>query len=1002
MISTAFQTAYSTLNLRQREAVEAVDGPVMVVAGPGTGKTQILTLRIANILARTDTAPENILALTFTESAAANMRQRLADLIGPNGYYVEISTFHGYANRLIQEYPEYFPAIVGARNATDTDQIALIRAILEDGRYEKLKPLGDPFYYVDDIVRAITETKREGYDPAGFREALVQQRKDFDAVPDKIHEKGPYAGRMKLEYEKMLAAVEKNEELADTYAAYEQQLREHRLYDFEDMVLEVIRSFEAHPNFLLEAQEAAQYVLVDEHQDTNGAQNRLLELLASFHSHPNLFVVGDEKQAIYRFQGASLENFLYFQKKYPDARLIYLEDNYRSTQSILDSAQSLIEHNAATIRAPLVARRTPGGPAKRIGVVGAASLDAEHFFLATAIRDLLAAGTLPAEVAVLYRENRDADPIIETLERAGIPFGVESDRNILADPEIKKLLTLFEAIYRLGDETCLVNALHLDFFDIPALDVWKTLDLRIRKGYPSLYKLLSRPGVLQEAELSDPAKMEKAVKLLERWKRRSKNENFLAFFEEVIRESGFLEHILAAPGYFDKVGKLNSLFDEMKKTVGNRGEYGLGDFIAYLAILREHRVMLKARPVFQPDRVRLMTAHKAKGLEFDHVFITGARDGKWGNRRRSAKFKLPFHSSVEANALEKNEDERRLFYMALTRARKAAVILWSARDREGRSQVPSQFIAEIRDELKEEVRFEETETEAIARREAQFSPRRPAEPRLEDRAFLREVFRRRGFSATGLNNYLECPWKYFYLSLLRLPQTDTPQQMYGTAMHAGLQRFFSARAAGETVDKEFLIARFEESLGRMPLSSPERTRIAAQGRKVLSAYFDHYAADANYRVLTEYKVEGVVLAPDIVLTGKMDKLEFGDVPGEVTVVDYKVKRPESRNWIEGGTANSDGHFKRQLVFYKILLDGIPEKGLRMKAGVIDFVEPTARGTFKQERFEIAEQEAIELKAKITEVGGEILDLKFWDKTCGERDCVYCAFRQTKEDRTIPA
>ncbi len=987
MITKEFKNAYAKLNPRQKEAVDAIEGPVMVIAGPGTGKTGILALRAANILAKTDTAPENILALTFTESAAANMRERLVALIGSAGYYVDIATFHSYANRLIQEYPEYFPEITGSRNATDVDQISILREILTAGDFEELKPWGDKFFYVDDITASIKAVKQEGYGPAEYRKLVLLRRREAGKLRPRAGRAGR-PGRTKLAYEKALADIRKNAELAEIYAAYEAELRRRKLYDYEDMILIVSRALAGNKNFLLEAQEKAQYILVDEHQDTNGAQNRLLELLASFHPRPNLFVVGDEKQAIYRFQGASLENFLYFRKKYPRAKLVYLTDNYRSTQGILDSAQSLIEHNAATIRAPLKARLA--GRGRPVEIAETETPEGEYFHLAEEIKKLLAGGVPPAEIAVLYRENRDAEPAAEVLERAGIPVTIESDRNLLSDPDIQKLLRLLRAVDEFGDDEKLAAALHVDFLGIPPLDVWKLLSARAaRRGKPLLRLLSDRPA-LAEMELAAPDKLRGFLESLEHWRQASRNENLLVFFENFIRESGFLAHILKHPGYFEKTGKLNALFAEIKEAAGRRGDYTLRDFMAYLTILSEHRVPIRARAAYEPNRVRLMTAHRAKGLEFDYVFILDAADGKWGNKRRRQKIKLLFRTAVEASELEKNEDERRLFYMALTRARRHAVVLLCRRNADGRTTAPSQFLEEIRPELKTVNQVEETAEKAALRRDLQFAPRRDSGPRIADREFLRALFRERGFSVSALNNYLECPWKYFYVSLLRLPQAETPSQLYGSAVHAALQKFFAARAAGESADKKYLLARYAEALGRMPLAPGDAARLLKQGRAVLTAYHAHYSESWNYRTLTEYKIKGVALSPDVVLNGKLDKLEFAGAPDEVIVVDYKTKQPESRNWIEGKTASSRGDYFRQLVFYKVLLDG--EKKFRMKKGVIDFVEPNGRGFFKKEEFEISAAEAAELKKQILAAAEDILNLGFWSRTCGEADCEYCALR----------
>jgi len=338
-----FEELYKKLNNAQKEAVDAVEGPVMVVAGPGTGKTQILTLRIANILKKTQAEPENILVLTFTESAATNIRRRLTEIIGVPAYSVSISTFHGFANEIIKSNPESFPTILGANNLTEIDQFKIIEEIILKTDLGFLKTFGDPTYYIRDIIKAISDLKREGISPEEFRVLAEKDKKFFDSRDDIYHDYGAYKGKMKLEAEKDQKYISKNIELAVIYEKYQIELRRLKAYDFGDMILELYKQFKKDENLLRSIQEQYQYILVDEHQDTNNAQNKIVELIMSFHQNPNIFVVGDEKQAIFRFQGASLENFYYFKKIYPSAKLIYLTDNYRSGQVILDLADSLIQ-----------------------------------------------------------------------------------------------------------------------------------------------------------------------------------------------------------------------------------------------------------------------------------------------------------------------------------------------------------------------------------------------------------------------------------------------------------------------------------------------------------------------------------------------------------------------------------------------------------------------------------------------------------------------------------
>src|SRR3989344_4120023 len=270
-IRKTFDKLYKALNPAQKEAVDNIEGPAMVVAGPGTGKTQVLTLRIANILKRTDANPDSILALTFTESVAHNLRTRLVEIMGTVGYRIAIFTFHGFCNDVIRRFAPHFPGIVGYAHANLIDQILILEEIIARSRLTKLKPFGNPYFYVRDVVSTIGKLKRENIDPNKLEKLIRKEPKE---------------------------RRERNKEFLYLYREYEKLLRARGYYDYDDMVMEVIRVLGADKELLSSLQEQYQYVLADEHQDANAGQNELLKLLMSFHQSPNIFVVGDEKQAI--------------------------------------------------------------------------------------------------------------------------------------------------------------------------------------------------------------------------------------------------------------------------------------------------------------------------------------------------------------------------------------------------------------------------------------------------------------------------------------------------------------------------------------------------------------------------------------------------------------------------------------------------------------------------------------------------------------------------------
>jgi DNA helicase-2/ATP-dependent DNA helicase PcrA len=1008
MTTEAFDKLYGQLNPQQREAVDSIEGPVMVVAGPGTGKTQVLTLRIANILRKTDTPPEAILALTFTESGVISMRRRLASIIGSPAYRVRIATFHGFTNGVIQEYPEEFPRIVGATPMTEVDQIGVVEAAVEALPLEELKPFGDPGYYVRTIAARLGDLKREGVTREDFRRIVEEAARSFEAEPERYHTSGPHLGKMKGEWQRIGKQIAKNRELAAVYERYEEMLSRDRRYDYSDMIMETLRALEGNGDLLLALQERHQYLLADEHQDANNAQNRILELLASFHPNPNLFVVGDEKQAIFRFQGASLENFRYFAERFPGAKLITLTENYRSSQTILDAAGGILSGPE-----PLHSSLTH--TLSRIQLAPLDDIETEASFVAASIRAAVAEGARPEEIAVLYRDNKDAALFARALERMSIPATVESDDDLLAHPDVRKLVMLLKAVHHFGEPEPFIEALHLDFLEILPLDIYK-LSAAAAKGNRSVHDLARSAKTLREEGCEEPEGIAAFHRMLSGWATGAKNQPLPELLEWIVRESGLLADMLRSTDAPERLAALETLFRSVEEILESHREYGLGDLMQHFDMVTAHRIGIKRGGVRKrAGRVRLMTAHRAKGLEFDIVYLTGATDGHWGNRRSSDPLPLlPGIYSLRRKAVPEKRgvttvglegaysgdlaDERRLFYVALTRARARITVSWPTHHSDGKELLPSVFVGELHPELTEladtsdisGIRFQNSESAASEKRELKKGPLS-----CLDAAFVEDLLERNGFSVTALNNYLACPWRYFYTNLLRVPAPKTRHQMYGTAIHAALHDFF-ASAATRALTREALLAAFERHLAAAPFSSDEHAAALARGRKALGGWYDRYATEWGAPVLTEFAISGVLFemaegAP-VRLTGKIDKLEFLGDGAEVLVTDYKTGRPKTRAELEGKTKRTTGNELRQLAFYKLLLDRHDGGRYRMRSGRIDFIEPNERGVYRREEFVASEEETQALAETIRRVVSEIRSLAFWDRRCNDSDCHYCALR----------
>ena len=881
----------------------------MVVAGPGTGKTQVLTLRIANILRLTDTAPENILSLTFTEAAAVSMRRRLAEIIGSPAYSVAINTFHGFCNDIIKNYPEYFPRITNSVNITEVDQINIIKEFVG--------------YRLKDFLKKINDFKKDGVSPK------------------------------ELEKE--------NPKIAKIYAKYELELKKQKLYDYNDMIIEVLRALKKEKKLLQTLQEQYHYVLADEHQDTNNSQNKIIEILMDFHQNPNIFVVGDEKQAIYRFQGASLENFIFFKNKYSGVKTINLTKNYRSQQIILDGAQSIFKETGLAGQSP----HTP----QQIQLFSFSRPEAEAYFLAQNIKSKIKSGVAPHEIAILYRNNKDAFLYSEFLEKIKIPFAIESDIDILADADIKKITTLLASIAEPLNSQKINSILHIDFLNKDVLAAYKIAH------HANSKKILA----LEALKEKEPQTYSKIAS----WITFSKNLNFTDFFQKLLQESGFLAHILQKKDAADKVNKLNSLFDEIKMLSKSKKNYSLPDFMSYLDALDKHDVLIKKSPAMRLKKnVRLMTAHKSKGQEFEYVYIVGANDGHWGGG---------FNQS--------DDDERRLFYVALTRAKKELKISYAKENELQKEQLPSRFIKEINPKFIEAQKTEQYEKQFEKNKKIIFTPPPQMKGNVLEKEFIRELFLDRGFSVTALNNFLLCPWKYFYVNLLRIPKAPSLHQIFGIAVHSALKELFLHKdELTKSKEKIFLMNSFERNLKQNTLSQNDFEELLLKGENSLPVFYENRKNEWHTSAIPELNIK-IALAPDIALKGQLDKLEFLK-NNTVNIVDYKTGKAKTRNEIEGKTKNSNGDIKRQLVFYNLLLNKYKNGKFKMVSGEIDFVEPDEKGRNRKEKFFIEPKEVMELENLIKKTVNEIKNLSFLNKRCGDNPstklgaskCEWCALR----------
>ncbi len=982
MNNLVFEKRYKELNKKQKDAVSSIEGPVMVVAGPGTGKTTILTLRIANILKETDTQPENILALTFTESAVYSMRQKLINIIGQTAYRVNIFTFHSFCNSLIEHYPEFYERLISSKPISESQQLKLIEEILAKGSFSLLCPLGDQNYYVNKIKSAISHLKKEGFTPLEFKKNIEDKIKKIKDNKDLINSK---TNKLKVEHQRELKILERTLELSSFYNFYQKKMLENKVYDFDDMILETLEAFDNNEDFLLEQQEKFQYLLADEHQDTNHSQNKILEMIADFHESPNIFIVGDEKQAIFRFQGASLNNFLYFKDRFKNTKIIQLQENYRSTQTILDNAFNLILKNQTDPELNLTLKSNKKNQKKPIEITKYQTYDQENHGVVSKINNLIKKGIDPNEIAIIYRKNADAVDISNLLESFKIPFQIKSKQSIINSDDYLRLKIILNTISNPLKQENILSFLNLDFLKINFSDLHKISSKIINKN---IFEIFDQ-NVFKEDELKNYKKISKIVSTLEKISKKSKNTNAVNIFESSINEFGFIKAILADKNSVERISIIDRIYNEIKSVSKSKNNYLISDFIDHLKTLENYSIDLETYISDLEKGISLMTAHGSKGLEFDYVFIIHASHNNWGNQNTKRYFDLPY-VNLEIKNNQSIEDERRLFYVALTRARELVSISYSDFNFESKQVLPTQFISELDQKLIIQKNDNEHKLKDIF---IQKTSPKENKNKITDREYIKKIFYEQPMSVTALNNYLKCPWRYFYSNLIRIPIETTPSLSFGNSIHSTLRWYVDNLQ--EKISLQKLQMKFEEILEGQSIDQNSKNKILNESKDVLDGFYKSFLQkiDKNQKYLTEYTINNSIFDSEmgeIKIKGNLDRIDFID-KNQIRIIDYKTTKPKSVNQILGKTKNDNADYYRQLIFYKMLID--LDKRWDLKETELIFVKPNDRGVYLSRKFEISEKEVAELKAEIIRVADEIINLKFWDKKCDEKDCPYCKMRE---------
>lgn len=1038
-----FATKYAQLNPEQKRAVDTIEGPVLVVAGPGTGKTQVLAMRIANILQNDmDVDASNILCLTFTESGVGAMRKRLQSIIGSLAYHVNIYTFHGFCNDVIQTYPEKFPKLNGSpRQLDDLSRIKVIRQILDELPSEKkyhLRLFANPYQHQYEIITSIQTLKREGVSAGEFAEVVSEQLSELEAYPD-LNAK---TGKPKQKYAQQLKTAERNVELAEIYAAYEQVLQDENLYDYEDMILFVINAFEDDWDLVQHYRERFQYIHVDEYQDTNGSQNKLIKLLGSEHpeNRPNIFAVGDDDQAIYRFQGANVDNLLFFEQQFAGVQTVAITTNYRSNQAILDFAKDSIGHNQnrlVNIISGLSKDLKSGRALKPIKptVAQLETGEDELEYVVTKINELVAGGANYEDIAILYRRHSDAEDIIDALLRSHIPLKLATGGNALEEQSVQMLLNLLKLIqFKVSErDSILFEALFYTFlqkqFAFSRLEVFKLLAyvndhnhfVRDPKAKIGLFSVMGDVNKLAEAGIEDSTGFVSFYQKIVAWKELEANTNLVDFVAHILQESGLFAKVFGKELDIDEANAVNSFFQFVKAQYQADRQLNLVRFLEDLNLLAENNLSIGEKSMeLQHDSVNLMTAHASKGLEYSNVFIVKAFHRNWGGRVSRQIIKLPpelltlveVPSDREQKKELETEDERRLFFVAATRAQQRLFVTFANEygDPKNKKEVEaSQFVTELATEVFEPVSAENAiTTSQESRLRKSVAPLIKIDIGEQEREFLGALVRKFRLSASALNEYLECPLKFKFNRLLKAPIPSSPHIALGNAVHKALEKQGRQLMKGKALSKSELMQDFETALETELLSGEDYELTLTEGLHILDGYFEEYKDSWPVPAAVEYNFSkhNVILEftdqEPVVLSGKIDKLEWVDeATSRIKIIDYKTSNPKTENEIRGLTKSSDKNIWRQLVFYVLMaqLDDRFKHPSKMQKYLVDHVEvdflKAKNGKRVRRAITIVQEDVVELKQEIDVAMKSIRNLEFYGESdyelCGE--CDYCKLMQ---------
>lgn len=1003
-------------NSKQQQAIDILNGQVMLLAGPGTGKTFTVIHRIEKMLAD-GVEPSSILCLTFSDAAASEMRQRLIKKMGVVASAVDIYTYHSFCNDLIKTYPDKFEMTSGVKLITDAEKISIMKECIDDANLEFFVPSrADRYFFTKNFISYVEKLKTQRVSKDEYMACidtnpmLMPRYKELESEIYEREQAGNTKNKTRYnELEKIKTNIEKAKELWTLFELYSTKMINKNLIDFSDMINLVLTSFEEDSQFLSEVSNKYKYFLVDEYQDTNDLQNQIIFNLLDGNDEKNIFVVGDDDQIIYGFQGAKSDNIENFLTKYPNTTVICLEENNRSTQTILDFSNLIVNQDENRLENNLYFKEkyniskklTAKNPKiivkdKKIKRIQFGEILQEFNYIVDDIKTLIESDFAPktdedkidySQIAIISKKRAELQTFAELLKSKNIPFQIDEGKSIFA---IRSTILIYFYIKAMNNYLTssdkLFGLLLSEPFKIDQQDYNKILEEKRlwKKDESSDFITLMR----NLNGWKNPEKITKFLETFDYLQDYASSNNLRNTVVEIINRTGLLT-------YFYKSGKnrsenlagIRKIISEATDFQNSDSTKNLSDFVKYLDDCFENEIDINLdKDSVVQNAVQLMTYHGSKGREFEYVYLPNLISSNWEDFRMPGEYKLITEEVPDKDAAQAKKDSEllKLLFVGITRAKHTLTISF-ADSNNGKAQQITKYLEPTANYDFDSEQFECSADDLTT----EFYRSVSSDVFDNQKAFKNEIEERVKsvvLSPSRLNDYLSCPRKFFYVKVLGVDveEADWDGANFGTLIHSLLERAVKVAKESAYPTLEEILEKFRLGMDGMKFSSEaKKEKYFKQGQKLLTNYYPYFSQIPISRITDiEFSFYGVDVDGDFI-TGKIDRIEKNS-DGTFELYDYKTGNYTSEKKIAPNEEKQN--YFNQLCFYKYAYEKLTGNKVS-KVGII-YVENHEKSVDKY----LTDDDMKYIETLIKDTYQNIKALKFnpikEDKQGACKNCVY--------------